>query len=174
MAADLLKNTAKDDFVPMALVRVAEMMSTLDNAAEALVQGLSHPNEDVRQQFGSAIISIGSEYGVEAIIPAVDLVLKNNDLSTNEMPYILGWIEDPDIAPQIHRFLEVDNTGVVYAAIEAIVHVGDPDSIEALKKLVDDPRKVPLDDDIDDDIDDDETTIGNIAMEAIDLLDPAK
>ena len=168
-AADaVLKDLKDDDFVPLSLIRIVEMMGTLDNAANILVSGLLNSNEEIRQIFGEALITIGNEDGIEAVIPAIDKVIENNDISTREMPYILGWIDDPGVIKQISRFFDNSDALVVYGAIEASVHIADPDFVEPLKKLTDDKRELPHEEDDDDD---EVITIGMLAAEAISLIE---
>jgi HEAT repeat protein len=161
----LLSATGKEDSIPIEIIRVAEMICTLENSAALLAEGLSHSNEDIRHLCGDALISIGSEDGIGAIVPAVDYALEKKDVSANEMPFILGWIEDPGGAAQMHRFLELDDPEIVYAAIEACAHAGDLESIEPLKKLMDDEREIEVEEE-----DDQPVTIGMLAREAVELI----
>ena len=167
LADDLMSKTDAHDDVPLPMIRVAEMICTLENGPTLLAKGLSHENEEVRHLFGEAIISLGTEDGVESIIPAIDYALKEKGNAALEMPFILAWIDDPAVTSHIHKFLTLEETDIVYAAIEACASVADPDSIEPLKALIDDNREVAVEDD---DEDDSPVTIGMLAKEAIDIV----
>ncbi len=171
LAEDLMNQTAEHDAVPLPMIRVAEMICTLEDGPLQLAKGLSHSNEEVRHLFGEAIISLGTEEGVDTIVPAVEYALEQKGNAALEMPFILAWIDDPAVTAHIHRFLEAEETDIVYAAIEACASVSDPDSIDSLKKLVDDPREVEVDDD---DADESPITIGMLATEAIELIEDSE
>ena len=167
LADDLLSKTDAHDNVPLPMIRVAEMICTLEDGPALLMKGLAHDNEEVRHLFGEALISLGSEDGVSAIAPAVDIALTDKGNAAQEMPFILAWIDDPGVTAYIHKFLTLEETDIVYAAIEACASVADADSIEPLKALVDDEREIEVDDD---DEDESPVTIGMLAKEAIDII----
>ncbi|MBN2803059.1 MAG: HEAT repeat domain-containing protein [Deltaproteobacteria bacterium] len=165
----IISTVSEDDIVPMKLFRMIEMAVTLDNGPVFLAERMSTKNDEIREQLGYALIEIANEDGLDSIMPAIELAIKKDDLSTLDMPYVLGRIEDPMVSSQLVRFLDNKNVKVVYAAIEACVHIGDPDSIEALKKLVDDKREIPVEDD---ELGEDEViTVGQMATEAITLIE---
>ncbi|MBN2340527.1 MAG: HEAT repeat domain-containing protein [Deltaproteobacteria bacterium] len=172
LASKLLSETGPNDSVPIPMIRVAEMICTLEDGPEQLAKALSHENEDVRHLFGEAIISLGTEDGVASISAAVDYALTHKGKAALEMPFILAWIDDPGVTEYIHKFLEVEDTEIVYAAIEACASVSDEDSIPSLKKLLDDTRQVEVDDD--DENDDQPVTIGMLAQEAIEIIESAE
>jgi hypothetical protein len=171
LAEDLMSQTAEHDAVPLPMIRVAEMICTLEDGPLQLARGLSHSNEEVRHLFGEAIISLGTEEGVDTIVPAVEYALEQKGNAALEMPFILAWIDDPAVTAHIHKFLEAEETDIVYAAIEACASVSDPDSIDSLKKLVDDPREVEVDDE---DADESPITIGMLATEAIEIIEDSE
>ncbi|MBN2527029.1 MAG: hypothetical protein JXR76_11600 [Deltaproteobacteria bacterium] len=171
LADTLLEKTGEHDSVPLPMIRVAEMICTLEDGPLQLARALSHPNEEVRHLFGEAIISLGTEDGVDSIAAAVDYALENKGSAALEMPFILAWIDDPAATTHIHKFLELEETDVVYAAIEACASVSDIDSVEVLKKLVEDKREVEVEDD---DEDEAPVTIGMLAQEAIDIIEGAE
>lgn len=171
LATTLLNKTSENDSVPIPMIRVAEMICTLEDGPIHLAKGLSHDNEDVRHLFGEAIISLGTEDGVASIVPAVEYALENKGKAALEMPFILAWIDDPAVTEHIHKFLTLESTDIVYAAIEACASVSDADSIESLKKLVGDTREVEVEDDDDDD---QPVTIGMLAKEAIEIIESAE
>lgn len=171
LATKLLKDTGENAPVPIPMIRVAEMICTLNDGPSQLANGLSHPNEDVRHLFGEAIISLGTEDGVQTIVPAIEYALEKKGKAAMEMPFILAWIDDPSVSEYIQKFLKLKDTEIVYAAIEACASVSDADSIPSLQELIDDPREIAVEDD-----DDDEqpVTIGMLAKEAIELIESAE
>ncbi|MBN2718749.1 MAG: hypothetical protein JXX14_23080 [Deltaproteobacteria bacterium] len=171
LADELLSKTDTHDNVPLPMIRVAEMICTLEDGPALLMKGLGHGNEEVRHLFGEALISLGSEDGVESIAPAVEIALSEKGNAALEMPFILAWIDDPAVSSYIHKFLVLEETDIVYAAIEACASVADPDSVVPLKALIDDPREVEVDDD---DEDDSPVTIGMLAQEAIDIIEESE
>mgnify|MGYP000931731073 CR=1 FL=1 len=160
-----LKSTGELDEDIRPFYRVVEMMSTIDGAALLLARGLSHSNEGVRHVCGDVLSHIAAEDGLAAIAPAVEHAIRMQDLSAREMPYILSLIEDPAAVAQIHRFLDSEDTEVVYQAIEACANLSDMDSLPPLRRLIDDDREI--------DIDDEEgpVTIGMLAREAIEIIE---
>ncbi len=154
------------DPLPMTLVRATDMICGLeDNAAAVLVIGMQHPNSDVRQLAGEGLLSIGED-NLKTILPAVDAALEAGSPAAEEMPFVLTMIEDPAVTEHISRFLKSDDADVVCAAMEAMAEVGDPAVIPALQALVGDKRTVAMDDGSGDTL-----SLGNLAGEAIELLE---
>ena len=68
------------------------------------------------------------------------------------------------------RMMTLPNADVVASAIEASTEVGDPALAKAIAKLVDDKRAVTMDDDEGESA---TVTVGQLALEALDLLGDA-
>ena len=162
----LQRDTGENDEVPMEFIRVAQMIAPLEGGAALLATGMSHSNDDLRHLCGEALLSIADEDGVGAIVPAVDYALDKKDISAKEMPFVLGYIEDPAALTQIHRFLKGEDPEIVYLAIEACANIGDSASLEALRKLENDEREIEVDEEEEGPI-----TIGMLAQEAIGLIE---
>lgn len=169
---DLLKNTNEDAPIPMALVRVVDLLCVVaKGAAKIVVQGLGHANLDIRQLSGEALITV-AEDDFDEIIPAVDFAVEDKGgIVASEMPYVLSSIEDPSVAEQIAgqiiRFLDHDNIEVVVAAIESLADVGDPSAVPSLERLLEDDRTVPADEELNTE----EMTVGQVAKEAIEIIE---
>lgn len=156
------------DPLSIGLIRATDMICGLDdNAATILALGLDHPNADVRQLAGEALISI-AEDGLDEIVPAIDAALKSGSPASEEMPFILAMIDDPAATEHITRFLDMDDLDTVVAAIESLAETRDPAAIPALKSLTEDTRTITLDAG---DGDPEEMTIGRLAAEAIEMID---
>jgi len=167
----LREHTGPMDPIPMPLIRATDMVCGLSKGAVILGQGMSHPNPDIRELCGQSLITV-SEESLEAILPAIDMAIEEAGTAAQEMPFVLTYIDDPTVTGQILRFLDVKTPEVVAAAIEALAEIRDPEALPALRKLVDDPREVAIEDE-DDDNDDEEQTIaiGMLAKEAIQLIE---
>ncbi len=165
---EAMKSTGQDDRVPMLLVRATDMVSTLEkDAALILSRGLDHPNMDIRQLSGEALLAF-SDGVVAEILPAVDSALEAGGHAAQEMPFILALMEDPEASGQIARFLDLEDSDAVVAAIEALAELGDPDTIPALTRLADDKRPVTIDGEDDEDLLD--WTVGKLAREAVEMI----
>jgi HEAT repeat protein len=168
MCDEARKSTGPEDRVPMLLVRATDMVCTLEkDAALILAKGLDHPNMDIRQLSGEALLAI-CDGVVAEILPAVDNALEAGGHAAQEMPFILALMDDPEVYEPIVRFLDLDDTDAVVAAIEALAELGDPDAIPALSKLVDDKRAVTIEGEDDEDLHD--WTVGKLAQEAVEMI----
>ena len=168
MCDEARKSTGEQDRVPMLLVRATDMVCTLEkDAALILSKGLEHPNMDIRQLSGEALLAIG-DGDVAEILPAVDHAIEAGGHAAQEMPFILALVDDTDVSGQIVRFLDLDDTDAVVAAIEALAELGDPDTIPALSKLVDDKRAVTIEGEDDENLLD--WTVGKLAAEAVEMI----
>jgi hypothetical protein len=156
------------DRVPVVLIRATDMVCTLEkDAALILSKGLEHTNMDIRQLSGEALLAIG-DGDVAEILPAVDNALKAGGSAAQEMPFILALMDDPGVSEQIVRFLDLDDTDAVVAAIEALAELGDPDTIPALSKLVNDKRAVTIEGEDEENLQD--WTVGTLAQEAMEMI----
>ncbi len=168
MCDEARSSTGPQDRVPMLLVRATDMVCTLEkDAALILSKGLEHPNMDIRQLSGEALLAIGDGVVAE-ILPAVDNALEVGGHAAQEMPFILALMDDPEVSEQIVRFLDLEDTDAVVAAIEALAELGDPDTIPALSKLVDDKRVVTIEGEDDENLQD--WTVGKLAQEAVEMI----
>lgn len=159
-----------DDPVSLKLIRIVELLSTLegDKPAQILSSGFDHENEEIRELCAEALAHLAID-GVDQILPAVEEALDTGGNRAEEILGILAEIEDPETLSIIERFLELDDADLVALAIETLAEVGDSGSLSALKRLVEDERTVTLDD-TDSTTTEDECTVGQLAQDAIDLI----
>ena len=136
--------------------------------ADRLIQILNVDEAPVRVAAGEAIVDVGYERYAEvarAIERALDAGLTGP--AAEELPWVLVEIGEPSALPLVRRFLAHERAEVVAAAVEALAELGDPAAVPALKPLVDDPRRVQVEDY------EDETTatLGELAAEAVAFLE---
>lgn len=158
----------EDDDISVGVVRAAEMLlsSGGDKTAEVLGAGLAHPNPDVRLICQDALAHL-AEDGLDRIMPLVEKALKNGGALGEEVPFLLSEVGNPEVAPILERFLKHSEADVVASAIEALADYGDPASVQALEKLLEDKRMVTVLDEQDKEV---ECTIGQLAKDAVDML----
>jgi HEAT repeat protein len=164
------KATGEEDALPLAMVRATDLAVALETlAATTLAPGLEHDNPDVRHMTGEALLNL-VEDDVERLRPAVDWAAERGGSAAEEMIFVLAATDEEEAPRLIERFLAHAETDVVAAAIEALADTGDEQSIAVLEDLVDDTREVKVD--ADDDSGDQETwRIGDIAREAIEMIE---
>ena len=86
-----------------------------------------------------------------------------------ELPYVLAEVPEPGVVKLLGEFTRHEDPDAVAAAIEVGVEIGDAAMVKFLKPLASDKRTVALADDIGED--ESEVTIGELALEAIELLE---
>ena len=165
---DMLKNTAEDDMISVAMIRVAEMLVSLETKGAVcfLGAGLGHANEDVRLLCGDAFLHVASE-GLDKVKPVIDEALEKGGLIAEELPFLLIDTDLPETTDILIKFLDQKNPEVVASAIEALAELGDPDAIPALSKLSKDARTVTAEADGSEKA---KWTIGQLSKEAIEML----
>ncbi|HEU4537851.1 MAG TPA: HEAT repeat domain-containing protein, partial [Polyangiaceae bacterium] len=87
-----------------------------------------------------------------------------------ELPFVLAEVPEPGVAKLLGRFLEHQHPEVVASAIEASVEFGDPALAKLIAPLRNDKRVVDLDDETGER---DQTTLGQLAREACEVLEAA-
>ena len=137
----------------MRLERLADLCAQVPGPrmADALIAILNHQEPRVRVAAGEALRDVGYErYG-----PAMA-----------ELPWVLAEIAEPSALPLIRRFLAHPNAEIVAAAIEALAQLRDPEAVSDLQRFTDDARMVT----IEDFEDDAKTTLGELAVDALEML----
>jgi HEAT repeat protein len=164
-----LDNIGEVDQLSLKFVRVVELMGDLDGASliRVLSRGLDHPNVDVRLSCAETLLHL-AEDDLEQISPAIDEALGKGGLMAQEVLYLLAELDDPNVPRVIERFLELGDAQIVALAIDALVEIGDLTSIDALKKLSGDKRRVVVDEEESES--QIKVEIGQLAREAIGLL----
>lgn len=155
----------------LRLERLADLCAQVPGPrmVDALIAILGHDEPSVRVAAGEALLDVGYERYAE-VARAIERALeaKTTGLAMNELPWVLSEIGEPSALPLIRRFLSHDEADVVAAAIEALAVLGEPDAVDDLTKLGDDPRVVSIDEFEHETT----TTIGELARAAMAELDP--
>jgi len=167
----MLEKHGENDTVEVGAIRVAEMILSQgsERAARCLGNGLGHANPDVRLLSGDALLHLAQD-GLERIMPAVEDALEKGGLRAEEMPFLLTDVDHPDVPRVLERFLAMETPDVVASAIEALAEYGDSSCVPSLKRIVGDKRKISVEEN---DVEKDDYTIGQLAQDAIDMLEEA-
>ena len=148
----------------MRLERLSDLCAQVPGAemVDALIAILNDDEPRVRVAAGEAIRDVGYERYAE-VARGVERALEQglSGPAMGELPWVIAEIGEPSAFVLIRRFLEHADGEVVAGAIEALVHLGDPDAVATLERLVADSRPVQIDDA------DEPATIGELASEAI-------
>jgi HEAT repeat protein len=135
--------------------------------ADALLAILDEEQPSVRVQAAEALVDVAYDRYAE-VARAIERALARNDdgPAMQELPWVLAEVAEPSAVPLVTRFLAHTNEEIVASAIEALTRLGDPQAVQALKKLVNDPRVVTVEEG------DEEftSTVGELASEAIEVL----
>ncbi len=84
-----------------------------------------------------------------------------------ELPYVIAEVPEPGVAKLLEQFVKHEDPDAVAAAIEVAVEIGDPSFAKHLEPLREDARTVEMSDD---DEQAAEVTIGELAIDALDIL----
>jgi HEAT repeat protein len=156
----------------LRLVRIASLLGALQGpaAVDLLIDILGCDAPEARHEAGEELeadawerfkdVALGVERALER--------LPEDSAALLELPYILAEIPEPGVLKLLGRFLAHKDAEVVASTLEALAQMGDPEAIPMLVALTKDPRKVEIEDDggVEG-----EVTIGELAAEAIDVLD---
>lgn len=153
----------------MRLERLADLCAQVPGPemTDALIEILDDSEPRVRVAAGEALTDVGYERyaevarGVERALDA-----KKAGPAMAELPWILAEIGEPSALPLIRRFLQHPDPNVIATAIEALVHLGDPEAVEDLQGFLGDERNAT----IDDFESETRTTLGELAEEALTML----
>ncbi len=159
----------------LRLVRIASLLGELQGASvvDLLIDVLGSDAPEARDEAGEELtaqawerfkeVALGVERALERL-PAGNLALL-------ELPYVLAEIPEPGVPKLLARFLAHKDAEVVASALEALVETGDPGAATLLVPLTKDSRKVEMEDDGGTE---GEVTIGELASEAIEVLEGAR
>jgi len=163
-----------EDESSLRLVRIAEILAEIDGAraVDLLVDVLGAEAPEARLAAGEALeergyarfkeLALGIERAIERLPP--------HGAALVELPYLLAEIPEPGVLKLLGRFLKSEEPDVVASAVEALAQTADPDGIPLLMPLVKDKRVVSMEDGEGDEA---TVTLGELAKEAIDLLQSA-
>ena len=153
------------------LERLADLCAQVEGPSmvDALIEILDDEEPVVRVAAGEALLDVGYDRYAE-VARAIERALdqKRSGPAMGELPWILSEIGEPSALKLIGRFLDHQDGETVASAIEALAALGQSEGAAMLKKLRKDTRTVNIEDG-----DEQATaTIGELAEEAIDALDP--
>ena len=168
-----LEEPAEDE-AALRLVRIAALLAEIEGprSVDALIDVLASEVPEARRSAGEHLEEIAFDRFKEVAqgIERALVRLPVGSPALPELPYVIGEIPEPGVAKLLGRFLKHADPDAVAAAIEVMVETGDPGARHMLGALVDDRRTVELADEAGDS--NAEVTIGELATEALSLLDP--
>ena len=158
----------------LRLVRVSALLGEFEGprVVDALIDILATEHPEARRAAGEELENLAYDRFKE-VATGVERALKRLPVGSPalpELPYLLAEIPENGVIKLLGLFLAHEDADAVAAAIEAIVEIGDPTAVRFLEPLVGDDRAVEMADEGDDDTTN-EITIGELAEEAIGLLD---
>lgn len=168
------KSSTDADESTLRLVRLASLLGELggDRAVDALVDVLDAEYPEARLAAGESLselafdrfkeVALGVERALGRLPPTSPALI--------ELPFVLAEVPEPGVAKLLGRFLEHQHPEVVASAIEASVEFGDPALAKLIAPLRNDKRVVDLDDETGER---DQTTLGQLAREACEVLEAA-
>ena len=156
----------------LRLVRIAGVLGEVEGprAMDALIDILATDHPEARQAAGEAIEEAAYErfkevaQGIERAVSR----LPEGSPALPELPYILMEVPEPGVLKLLEKFLQHKDPDAVAAAIEVAADMGDPSLVKHLQKLQNDKRTVEMADEDSDEPS--EVTLGELALEAIDLI----
>lgn len=150
------------------LMRIADLCAQVPGPemADTLVDLLDQPDPLVQDAAGRALVEAGYDRYAE-VARAIDRALDGGRRgpAMETLPFVVAEIAEPSAIGILRRFLAHPQADVVASAIEAFAELGDPEAIPHLETLIDDERKVTLDDD-----DETSATLGELAAQTIEEL----
>lgn len=161
-----------DSDAGLKLARSAELLGEIDGAeaVDLLIDVLAADAPEARLSAGEALeerafarfkeVALGIERALGR--------LPKSSAALSELPYLLAEVPEPGVLPLLSRFLGHESADAVASAIEALAQLGDPSARQHLRARIDDKRTVDLGDEEGEDT---KVTIGELAREAITLLE---
>ena len=158
------------DECAMRLTCVARVLGELDGAevADALIDILNNEQPEARHEAGEQLKGLAFDRFKEvalAVERAVERLPKGAP-ALLELPYLIIEIPEPGVVRLLERFLKHQDADAVAAAIESLVELGDAGAAKLIEPLAADPRTTQVDDGDEDAM----LTIGELASEALTLL----
>ncbi len=160
------------DDAAMRMARAAELLGEIDGAeaVDLLIDVLASEEPEARLAAGETLEERAFSRFKEVAL-GVERALARLSVGSpalSELPYLLAEVPEPGVLPLLGRFLAHADADAVACAIEALSEVGDPAARAMLRERLADKRTVELGDESGDDA---TVTIGELAREAISLLD---
>ena len=159
----------------LRLTRLAYLLSELEggDVADALVDLLGSDEPEARAAAGEALQAHAFDRFKEVAL-AVERALKrlpNGHLALAELPYVIAEVPEPGVTKLLGLFLAHSDPEAVAGALEASVETADASMIPAIEPLVNDSRKVQMEDE---EGEENLVTIGELATEALEILGDAE
>lgn len=150
----------------LRLERLADLCGQVHGPemTDALVAILDDETPSVRVEAAESLADVGFERYAE-LARGVERALGRGDAvrALQELPWVLVEIAEPSARQLIARFLKHPQVEVVASAVEALAELGDPDAVQDLRPLRDDPRPVELDEGDDEGM----ATLGDLVCETL-------
>lgn len=158
----------REDERDLRLAQIAEVLSTHEGAevVDLLVDILGSPSEEGRFAAGRALQELAFDrfkdvaLGVERAAKR----LPSGSPALSELPFAIATVPEPGVLKLFALLLAHADPEVVASTIEAAIDRGDPGIERELQKLVNDTRKVSMDDETGEV---DTVTLGQLAREAL-------
>jgi len=172
-AIDAARKEADEQEVALRLVRIAGLLGEFEGprAVDLLIDILGSTLDEPRSVAGAELEGLAFDRFKE-VAKGVERALKRlpkGSPALPELPYLFAEVPEPGVAKILGEFTRHEDPDAVAAAIEVAVEIGDPGFIKHLRPLIEDARVVDLANDVEGD--DSEVTIGELALEAIELLE---
>ncbi len=168
--ADSAKKLDDADEAALRLTCVARLLGELDGAevVDALIDVLDAPMPEARGEAGEQLQGLAYDRFKEVALGVERAAerLGKGSPALVELPYLLADIPEAGVGKLLGKLLQHDDPDAVAAAIEAIVLIGDPGASKLLLPLQGDKR-VSV---IGEDEEQTQVTVGELAIEAIELL----
>lgn len=138
-------------------------------SVKTLLRVLGHEDPGVRVSAGEALVEVLSDRWGEASRVVEQAISSMNEEALRELPFVLAEVGEPAGGAIIAKLLTHTDADVVASAIEALVEMGDVTQLDAIKKLVGDPRPLTMEEP---EGDEDATcaTLGELAADAVEML----
>lgn len=160
-----------EDEAAMRLVCVARLLGEFEggDVADRLIDVLNTDYAEARSEAGEQLQGLAFERFKDVALAAERALERFSDggPALLELPYLLVEVPEGGVVKLLGKFLASDDGDVVAGAIEALAEIGDPAAVRLLLPLQGDERSCSLGDE---DLEEGDVTVGELAMEAIELL----
>lgn len=172
-ALDVARKEADEGEASLRLVRIAGLLGEFEGprAVDLLIDILGTTLEEPRSVAGAELEGLAFDRFKE-VAKGVERALKRlpkGSPALPELPYLFAEVPEPGVIKILGEFTRHEDPDAVAAAIEVSVEIGDPAFVKHLRPLLTDSRVVDLADETG--AGESEVTIGELASEAIDLLE---
>lgn len=156
----------------LRLVRVVPLLGELEGpeAVDLLIDVLDSDVGEARWVAGEELRDLAFDRFKEVALGLERALarLPHDAVALTELPLVVAEIPEPGVSKLLQRFLEHPSPDVVAAGLEATVTLGDPRMAQAVERLVDDARRVSVEDE-EGEVDD--VTLGELAKDALRMLE---